>query len=514
MPVKSLVLASHYQDSVMLMRLAEAVRNGQGVRNVAAFMGTPANKDLLVSSGLATSEGSAAGADDLIIAVDAATETEAEAALIAARQQMMARRQSTAGTGPAAPRTLDSALRVMPDASLALISVPGAHAKLEAMRALKQGLNVFLFSDNVSVADEIELKTEALKQGLLCMGPDCGTAHVDGVGLGFVNVVPPGRVGLVAASGTGLQAVMCHVAARGEGISHAIGIGGRDLSSPVKGAMTFVALDRLAADPATAAIVIVSKPPDADVLPLLEAKLAAIAKPKVVCCLGALPKATAGAVWVDTLDGAADAVVAVLKGQTWTRRDFADRADVATRLARVGHGAVFAGKAIRGLYTGGTLASEAKLLLKPLIGAVGSDLAASGSSPHRIVDLGDDAYTVGRPHPMIDPAARSIQVVAAGRAPEVGVLLVDLVLGLASHPNPAASLAAAVTTARTAAESEGRKLAVLGSVVGTTLDPQNLAAQTATLEAAGIELFPSNAEAARFAALLVKPDLVTTLFGG
>ena len=225
----------------------------------------------------------------------------------------------------ARPRTLESAVRVLPGANLAAISVPGAFAGREAMRALRRGLHVFLFSDNVPLADEVLLKQEARRRGLLCMGPDCGTAYVGGVGLGFANVVDRGRIGCVAASGTGLQAVACHLAARGEGISQGIGVGGRDLSADVGAEMTCFGLEALAGDPGTAVIVLVSKPPHPDVLARLEAALAAVRKPVVVCALGSPARPRGDSVrWVSTLVDAAEAAAALARGRTWTSRPFAD----------------------------------------------------------------------------------------------------------------------------------------------------------------------------------------------
>jgi FdrA protein len=511
MIVKALVRPSCYQDSVVLMRLAEALRARPGVREAAALMGTPANHELLAAAGLSTRETKSAGPGDLIVAVTAEDEAAAEAALAAAQAELAASRPAPGASAPVRPRTLDSALRLLPEANLALISVPGPYARFEAMQALRRGLHVFLFSDNVPLADEVALKREAVGRRLLCMGPDCGTAWVGGVGLGFANVVPRGRIGCVSASGTGLQAVASRLAALGEGLSHGLGVGGRDLSAEVGGAMTVLALEALAADPGTDVIVLISKPPAPEVLPRLEAALGAVARPVVACCLGARPDALGTVQWVTTLEDAAHAAVARLRGEDWRPRAFSDPDAVRKRLARA-TGAGRRGPGLLGLYTGGTLAHEARLLLEPLIGPVASNLGPGGEgSPHRILDLGADEFTAGRLHPMLDPAARAARVRAAGGSVEVGVLLVDLVLGRGVHSDPAGPLAAAIREARAAAAADGRSLAVVAAVVGTAADPQGLARQVAALEAAGAEVFLSSAEAARFAALLLRPDLVRTL---
>jgi FdrA protein len=388
----------------------------------------------------------------------------------------------------------------MPDANLVSLSVPGAYVKAEAMAALRRSLNLFIFSDNVPVEDEITLKTEAVRRGLFCMGPDQGTAYLGGAGLGFANVAARGRIGCVSASGTGLQTVVARLDALGEGLSHGIGVGGRDLSQAVGGAMTMFALDALAADPATEAIVLISKPPHAAVLSKLEARLAALAKPAVLCCVGNPPRASGRTVWVETLDQAADAAVALLSGAKWTPRTFCDANGVRARLLDATGAGDLEGKCILGLYTGGTLAYETAHLFKQ---------AFETDHPHRIEDLGDDQYTVGRPHPMIDPGVRTDKIIEAASDPQVGVLLLDLVLGKGSHDNPAEPLAAAVNEARRIAARDGRRIACVASIIGTRRDPQDLAAQTAQLREAGIGVLASNADAARCAAMLVKPDLRT-----
>ncbi|MGH6689832.1 MAG: acyl-CoA synthetase FdrA [Gammaproteobacteria bacterium] len=501
MAVRAVVRRSYYRDSLVLMHVAEALRALPGVREAAVLMGTPANHELLATAGLATAETRDAAAGDLVVSVLAESEGAADAGLAEVERVLTEQRSVVAAPGRALPRTLDAALRQMPDANLVAISVPGAYAKLEALRALRRGLHVFLFSDNVALEDEIELKQLAASQGLLCMGPDCGTAYINGVGLGFANVVARGRVGIVAASGTGLQAVASRLATLGEGISHGIGVGGRDLSAEVGGVMTELALDALASDARTEIIVVISKPPAPAVLPKLEATIARIAKPIVVCFLGALPAKSAAAQWVATLEDAAESAVASLRGSTWTPRAFTDAADVKARLERARAHAP-GGGSILGLYTGGTLAHEAGLVLKPLV----------GEAAYRLVDLGDDEFTRGRPHPMIDPEARAARVRQAGASPEVRVLLLDLVLGRAVHPDPAAPLAAAIYDARRAAA--GRGLVAVASVVGTDGDPQGLRRQIALLEAAGVEVLPSNAQAARLAALLIRPELALGMLAG
>ncbi|UCE31884.1 MAG: acyl-CoA synthetase FdrA [Burkholderiales bacterium] len=505
MPVRTEVVASFYQDSVILMRAAARVRELPGVREVAMFMGTPANHELLEQIGLATEDGRRAGPNDLIITVHAEGDDAAAGAIAAARAALLETRQAREASSEFRPRSLDSALRMMPEANLVSLSIPGPYVKAEALAALRRGLHLFIFSDNVPVADEIEIKREAVGRNRLCMGPDQGTAYLGGVALGFANVVARGRVGCVAASGTGLQAVVSRLAALGEGVSHAIGVGGRDLSEAVGGLMTLKALDALAADAGTEAIVLVSKPPHPSVLERVNERLAHIAKPTVVCCIGAEPQAGGDTVFVETLDAAADAVVAELHRRTWLPRRFSEPEQIGVQWANLAERDRCAGRRILGLYTGGTLAYETDHLLRQALGP---------EHAHRIVDLGDDRYTVGRPHPMIDPSLRSEMIVQAGTDPTIAVLLVDLVIGQGAHENPAPALAAAANEAKRRAERDGRSVAVLAYVLGTAGDPQDLEAQTEHLRAAGIHLFPTNADAARFAAMLTEPRLHATWMNG
>lgn len=344
---------------------------------------------------------------------------------------------------------------------------------------------MFCFSDNVPVEDEVRLKAIARDSNLLFMGPDCGTAIIDGVPLGFANAVRRAAVGIVAASGTGAQEVSVLLDRAGAGVSQLIGVGGRDLSGQVGGAMTLFALDLLQADPSTEVIVVVSKPPAREVADRLLHKLDAIAAtgtPVVACLLGEAPQVRAsGVVVCGTLESGAIATA----DSVGLRLAPGDAPADTLAGWRAGPGR------IHGLYTGGTLASEARLILR------------DAGAPCTIIDLGDDQYTAGRPHPMIDPTLRSDHIAAAGADPDITVLLLDLVLGYGAHLDPAAELAQAVIAARQRASEDGRALLAIASVCGSPQDQQGLPAQRETLLDAGIALAPSNAGAARLAARAV-----------
>ncbi len=490
MPLASLVLPSFYQDSVKLMRLARTIRGRTGVSEMAALMGTPMNHEIILRAGLVAEEGVSAGPNDLILAVEADSEERARGAIEEAKAFLTQGGAAESAARGFAPSNLAGALAADPEASLAMVSVPGAYAAREAMTALESGLHVFLFSDNVAVEDEVALKREAVARDLLLMGPDCGTAYLGGVGLGFANVVRPGRVGCVAASGTGLQALASQLDALGEGISHGIGVGGRDLSAEVGGRMTLHALDFLADDPETEVVALVSKPPAPEVLPKIEGALARLGKPHVVCFLGAHNPD-----WAQTLEEAGHAVAAILGGGQRPPDDA--QVEIEEKRAALGPPEDLAGAGVLGLFAGGTLAHESRLILESLLGAVSWN---EENGLHRILDLGDDKYTLGKPHPMIDPETRAEMLARAGEDTRVGVVLFDLILGRGSAVDPATPLARAIRGAGP------RKPLFVASVVGTAEDPQGLDEQRRILEEAGAVVLSSNARATRLAAALVRQE--------
>ena len=515
MPVWNFVRRSVYQDSVTLMRLSHDMEAVPGVRRAAAMMGTPPNRVLLEQAGLLDADGETAGPADLVIAVVADSATAAEAARDAAEAALTARRTASA-PGTMRPRTLAGGLRALPDATLALISVPGAYAAAEARRALEAGLHVMLFSDNVPLESEIELKRLARARGRFLMGPDCGTAIVAGVPLGFANAVPRGRIGLVAASGTGLQEVACRLAAEGEGVSHAIGVGSRDLTDAVGGVMTLAALGALAADVTTEVVVVIGKPPGPAVTPRLTAALATLGKPSVMSFAwferdGAgtpvqtvsdpSPPATAPIIHrAPTLEDAALAAVALARDETPRAVEFSTPPEEIERLVAAAAAALRSGQRfVRGVYSGGTLAWEAVALLRERLPGVAPDVSGEAHG-HRVVDLGDDRFTLGRPHPMIDGTVRRERIEREVADPATAVVLLDVVLGYGAHPDPAGELAPALTAARRLATR--RSVAFVASVTGTERDPQIRSRQVASLRRAGALVMDSNAQAARVAALI------------
>ena len=517
---KAIVRKDSYFDSVFLMSLSKKLKAHPGVADAVVAMGTAMNLELLGSQGYAASELAGATPNDLLMAVDCADAPGVEAAFQAAAELLARKRPSSGSSGGAPPpASIDAAIEELPGANLAIISLPGVYAAREARKALGRGLHVMLFSDNVSLEEEIALKQLGRSKGLLVMGPDCGTAIINGSPLCFANVVRRGPVGVVAASGTGLQEVTCLVDRYGSGISQAIGTGGRDLKNERVGGITMLmGIEALSRDPSTTVLVIISKPPKAEVAAKVLDALGSSGKSAVAHFIG-LDPARAGRLPPNvrlsaSLEETAAEAVALARGKPLTP---AERGEGETELAaiveRETRRMAKAQRHLRGYYTGGTVADEAMILLHRLTGAVHSnnqtDPAFVLKDPkvsvgHTIVDLGDDVFTVGRPHPMIDPSTRAERVLAEAGDPSVAVLLVDVVLGYGSHEDPAGALVPALVEARRAAEERGGYLPVVASVIGTPGDYQGYSGQVAKLEAAGCVVMPSNYRAAILAAKIIE----------
>jgi FdrA protein len=514
MPRLSTVKPNTYQDSVRLMRLSQAVSDLAGVKQAFVAMGTDANKRVLEEVGLLTDEVRQAGVNDIFVVVDAVTTAAAQAA-IEQVDRLLLESQSSASPGGAEsprPKTQEQARRRLAGANLALISVPGAYAALEAAKALHAGLHVFLFSDNVSRDDEVALKELAVSKGLLMMGPGCGTAVINGVALAFANVLKRGPVGIVGASGTGLQELTSLIDRGGVGISQAIGVGGRDLSEAIGGLMMLQGIAMLAGDPQTQVIALISKPPHPSVAPKMLAAARATGKPVIVNFLGGSETGLQdGLRFTGTIEQTAQAVLRQVIGEGRSD-DALAAADVERQVAseriRLRPGQRY----LRGLFSGGSLCDEAMLLLQAQLGGIYSNIAlapewaladAWRSRGHCCVDLGEEEFTRGRPHPMIDPRLRQERLLREADDPDVAVILLDVVIGYGAHADPAGVLGQAIVTAKARAAAAGRYLSVVAHVCGTAQDPQGLAGQEDKLRAAGVVVFPTNAQAARATAAIV-----------
>jgi FdrA protein len=506
----SVIRKNAYHDSLFLMRVARRISEEEGIIQAALFMGTEKNKGLLTQIGFSAEELKTATPTDLILAVKARDRQR----LVDVLENLDGWLQAEPGQeNRSAVRDLGEALTRQPLANLAVISVPGEYAAHEAEKALERGLHVFLFSDNVPVERERFLKQYARERGLMVMGPDCGTAIIGGIGIGFANVVRRGPIGVIGASGTGMQEFTTHVHQAGSGISQAIGTGGRDLSDDVGGISMLSALDALDADLSTKTIAILSKPPGPLALARLIPRILQCHKPVVVCFLG-WRKETAP---VDgsyrlarTLDEAAALAVQNVTGHLPVLfKPDGPRFETLVSRERMAMNPLQ--KYIRGLFAGGTFCYQAQQVFMEAGLTAYSNAPIAGnhklsdslkSKEHSLVDMGADEFTVGRPHPMMDSRLRRERLLAESKDPEVAVLLLDFLLGFNASADPVGDLAPAIAEAKGEVKKRGGYLSVVASVCGTSEDSQGLDQQVARLEQEGVVILPSSALAARFSALL------------
>lgn len=501
--VKVTVKKNTYFDSVSLMALSTKVNELKGVEQAFVAMATDMNKGVLDNVGLLDDEIRSSNSGDLFVVIKAVSEEACEQTLEEVEKLLKGGDKATAGLGGSQDRkftTLKSALKQQPEANLAIISVPGEFAKREAKMALDNDLHVLMFSDNVSVEDEVELKTLAHEKGLLMMGPDCGTAIINNVGLCFANKVRTGNIGIVGASGTGSQEVAARIHDFGGGITQLLGTGGRDLSEAVGGIMMLDGLRALEADPNTEVVLIVSKPASKSVETKVLEQVKSMSKPVVVCLLGGdeTPVVEAGAHFAKTTKEAALQAV-ILAG--------IDEAGINKRtlnlplIEEIKAKLKPEQKYIRGLFCGGTLCEESMMLAREYFSDVYSNIAKkveqrltdiNVSQAHTFIDFGDDDFTNGRPHPMIDPSSRIDRLLKEADDPEVGVIILDFVIGYGSHEDPVGVTIPAIIEAKQKAEARGQHLEILGYVLGTDLDSPDMNEQIEKLAKVGVTISSSS----------------------
>ncbi|NLW29212.1 MAG: acyl-CoA synthetase FdrA [Erysipelothrix sp.] len=496
----TIIQKNNYQDSINLMLLSSHISQLDVVETSQVMMGTDANKDILNAAGLLSEEGMAASPNDMIIAYVSDDEKAKEVVLAEVNLFLNDLSVKKESNQTLEATDLNQALELLPDANVALFSIPGEYGASEMEKALKAGLHVFSFTDNISIEDERKLKELALEKGLLMMGPDCGTGMISNVPLAFTNVVKPGNISIIGASGTGIQEVMSIVDMNGGGIIHALGTGGRDLKNEIGGITGKQALATLEKHDPTDVIIVISKPPGKEVRDEILAALQLSSKKVVAIFLGEKPESHLGNVYLaHTLEEAA------LIGL-----DLANNREVKSNYVeptKVSSFNSLQGKTIKGLYSGGTLAFEAGMLLSEAfgLGPIGShEGTIIHQEGHHIIDLGDDKYTQGRPHPMIDPEVRAKMIEEVSKDPNAGVVLLDVVLGYGCHPNMANALKPAIEKARV----NNPELVFVASVVGTDLDPQNMNEQVKLLEESGVVVADSNAAAVRLALQLCGKETI------
>lgn len=507
-----------YYDSVTLMIISKEVKKIDGVYEALVGMGTDLNKELAENLNIISDEIKMIGPNDFFVTVLAEENIQINEVVEEADRLLNKKRKDSASDYM--PPSISSALEYMPDSNIVLISVGGEYAAAEVRTALNNNLHVMLFSDNVSLKDERELKELACEKGLLMMGPDCGTAIINNVPLAFANVVRKGNIGVVAASGTGTQEVTVIIDKLGEGISQAIGTGGRDLREEIGGLMMLQAIEALKNDIETKVIVLISKPPSDEVTKKIMKAIENSQKPVVVDFIGGdrdIIEAHGGYACV-SLEDAARKAVAILRGKEV--KDFESFYMEAEKIEKIilqeTNNISASQKYLRGFFTGGTLADETMKILSPIIGPIYSNIplqtqykltSTKVSNKNTCIDFGEDEFTVGKPHPMIDPTARVERLEVESNDDEIAVVLLDFVLGYGSHEDPIGEMLPSIEAAKKRFCDKGNYLCVIGSVCGTENDPQNLVDSQRRLEEAGVIVLPSNAQAARLAGMILKKIL-------
>jgi FdrA protein len=502
--MRIVVLRNRYFDSVFLMQVANRIAGKPGVRDASAVLGTEANKKLLAGLGYGPdAQLAAAGPNDLVLALAGEVASDLDSCL--SRSAVAA----AGGKEVRVTRSLSEAVSLRPDSGLAVISVPGEYAAREARAALREGLNVFLFSSNVPVGDELALKSEARDRGLIVMGPDCGTAYLGGAGIGFANAVRRGPIGIVGPTGTGMQEFSCLVHQAGSGISHGVGTGSRDLSDAIRGISTLAAIDALDSDRDTRVIAILSKPPGAETTARLMERLGRCSKPVVICLLGSetspgsTPRGVRPASTIDeavgaALEAAGAAGAAAVGHDAETLRKLADAQIGMMRREQ---------RWLRGLFAGGTFCYQSQAILQRsgLVTYSNSPLAGMRelvdprqSQEHSLVDMGAEVFVEGRPHPMIDATLRRKRLAQEGEDPGVALILLDFILGAISSRDPVGDLIEEIRRVQEAARRRGSHLCIAASVCGTDEDAQGRTGQVQALMDAGVLVFPSSAQAAAF----------------
>ncbi len=507
MITKGIIKTGEYFDSVALMIVAKDLNLLDGVIDAAVVMGTKENKAIISVSDLLLDEFSACDDTDLLVAIRAKDQKSLDHAFSQVDLFLEKLKQNDSSFTDYVPRSLDGAVSSLPEANMAIISLAGTYAAKEAYKALERDLHVMLFSDNVSLEDEIILKKMAHEKGLLMMGPDCGTAIINGVPLAFANVVKRGTTGIVAAAGTGLQEVSTLISNLGGGISQGIGTGGRDIKKEVGGIMFLDALQALNEDENTETIVLVSKPPDPEVLEKIGKAVKKISKPVIGIFLGAEKELCEkyGIIYAETLE---DASYLAVQKSIKKRSANISSAEVKKLTAKMDKKQRY----LRALLSGGTYSYESQILAKDIKGIYSNAVAANSkklvdsniSQEHTIVDLGEDEFTVGKPHPMIDYSTRNKRILTEAKDPETAVIMLDIVLGYGSNMDPLSEIVPTLKEAQKIAKKDNRHIPIICYVTGTDSDPQNRSKVVAGLEKVGAIIQPSNVQATRLALEIVK----------
>ena len=499
---------NRYIDSLETLFATTVLNDQPGIEMGYIGMCNSTFRDVITDIGLMTDEIAACSENDYVIVAEAESQEAFDLAVAEVDKSMETK---DSGQETAEYDTTDAALAAHPEVNLVQIAVPGDCALEEAKKALNAGKHICVFSNNVPFEDEREMKELAREKGLLCMGPDCGVANINGSALVLSSINNRGPFGIVGASGTGIQHVAAILHEAGSGVTQTIGVGGNDLKDPIGGISMLMGLDALEHDPETKYIIVISRKPGEKTLPVICDKLKSLSKPCVVLFMGCereIVEAT-GSVWAENLDDCG------IKALQLIGVDYSlgteEELDAIAREAV--EGMAPEQKYVRGGYSGGTYMDEAMHAMYGEIGDVWSNCPLNPdyqlkdsyqSVENTVIDYGEEEFTLGRPHPAIDPSIRKPAVLREASDPKVAVICLDFILTPPGHPDPAGYLVEDIKKAQEMAAERGGKLVFIASVLGTTADFQNIRVQEQELRDAGVIVCTSNARAARLAGKIIR----------
>lgn len=500
--LKNLIISNKYYDSATLMLLTNQIKENLNLKTneISVMMGTEMNKKIMENSDLLNEIGKGANSGDILIGIKSALDNQKILNMV---DSLLNQEIDNKNSEQLEINSVDDGIKNYKDTNFAVVSLPGSYAAREVKKLLKAKKHVLLFSDNIDIKDEIELKDLAIENDLLMMGPDCGTAIIKGVGLGFSNRVNKGSIGIVAASGTGLQEVATIISNNSGGISYAFGTGGRDIKESVGGRMMLYCLDLLIKDEETETIVIVSKPPSKNVIEKIINKVKNIKKPVVACFLGediSVLQST-NIVLCETLE---ETAIKVLELNGIKYSDSFDMDKILKMISSDKKNGY-----IRGVYCGGTLAYEALLMLEKQNIEIYSNLSKceerrlkvnDKSLYNTILDMGEDEYTVGKPHPMINSSSRNEQLLKEAEDESVGIIIADIELGYGANDFAADELGETIKQIKTMRSD----LVFIVVICGSKQDYQDYNLKKNLLIMSGAIVVNSNAQGVRLAIELSK----------
>jgi len=502
-----------FRDSVQMMQFSQQLKDEQGVIDAAIVMGTDLNKNTLKKMGLLTEDGISATENDTLITINCQDENSLNNAVQKAEQLLT----SDITKSKNEFNDLSSALDAFDNANMASLSIPGQFVKEMATELIRKQLHLFVFSDHVPLEDEILLKNLALENNVLFMGPEAGTSILNGTVFGFGNRIRSGSVGIIGASGTGIQESSTMIDLFGEGISHAIGVGGRDLRNDIGGMMTMKTMEVFEDDPNTKAVLLVSKPVGDDVRNKIINKINNFSKKNYVLCLIGDNENREDSAKIKFSKSIQISVLKILKYvnddaykkiKDVVRKQVDDSIKLAKSLSSdLNNDQRF----VRGFFAGGTLCYESKIILEQMIGKVYSNLSSddeysikgnAASKENTLIDFGEEEFTSARPHPIIDPLLRKNRILEDADDPNVGVIIIDIICGINAAKNTMAFHAETIKKAIENAKEKGRRLSVFAYICGTEKDVSEN--ELKLLTDSGAKLFTSNALMSFAAALVVK----------